>query len=91
MSAPAAPPPPSAGTADALAFVAAYLLRRRPDLGSIDPDLDLIENRVLDSLGFVDFMYLLEEHTGEQVSLDTVCAEDFRTLNTIKARFFDVR
>lgn len=66
-----------------------YLRARRPDLEDIDPDLDLIENRILDSLGFVDFLYLLEEHTGQPISLDTVSAEDFRTLNRIKARFFD--
>ena len=67
-----------------------YLRAKRPDLDHIDPDLDLIENRILDSLGFVDFLYLLEERTGQQISLDTVSAEDFRTLNRIKARFFSV-
>lgn len=72
------------------ALVIDYLRAKRPDLESIDPDLDLIENRILDSLGFVDFLYLLEERTGQQISLDTVSAEDFRTLNRIKARFFGV-
>ena len=67
-----------------------YLKAKRPDLDSIDEDLDLIENRILDSLGFVDFLYLLEERTGQQISLDTVSAEDFRTLNRIRARFFGV-
>jgi acyl carrier protein len=70
-------------------FVVSYLKSKRPELDHIDPDLDLIENRILDSLGFVDFLYLLEEHTGREISLDTVSAEDFRTLNKIKARFFD--
>ena len=66
-----------------------YLHAKRPDLTDIDPDYDLIENRVLDSLGFVDFLYLLEEQTGQEISLDTVSAEDFRTINRIRARFFD--
>lgn len=66
-----------------------YLRAKRPDLPSIDPELDLIENRILDSLGFIDFLYLLEESTGKQITLDSVSAEDFRTLNRIKARFFD--
>lgn len=70
-------------------FVIDYLRAKRPDLEHIDPDFDLIENRVLDSLGFVDFLYLLEEQTGQEISLDTVSAEDFRTINRIKARFFD--
>jgi acyl carrier protein len=70
-------------------FVIHYLQAKRPDLQVIDPDFDLIENRVLDSLSFVDFLYVLEEQTGQEISLDTVSAEDFRTLNRIKARFFD--
>ncbi|CAA9256813.1 MAG: hypothetical protein AVDCRST_MAG41-2222 [uncultured Corynebacteriales bacterium] len=65
-----------------------YLRAKRPDLPVIDPELDLIENRILDSLGFIDFLYLLEESTGTEITLDSVSAEDFRTLNRIKARFF---
>lgn len=72
-----------------LDFVINYLRSKRPDITELDPDYDLIENRVLDSLGFVDFLYVLEEHTGRQISLDTVSAEDFRTLSRIQARFFD--
>ena len=70
-------------------LVLGYLRAKRPDLPTIDPELDLIENRILDSLGFIDFLYLLEESTGRQITLDSVSAEDFRTLNRIKARFFD--
>lgn len=66
-----------------------FLLARRPELGSIDPDFDLIDNRVLDSLGFVNFLYVLEEQTGREISLDTVSPEDFRTLRRIRERFFD--
>ncbi|GAA2573765.1 phosphopantetheine-binding protein [Actinomadura fulvescens] len=70
-----------------IAFIVDYLLTKRPDLGSIDPDLDLIESRVLDSLGFVNFLYALEEHTGREISLDQVSPEDFRTVNRIAKRF----
>ena len=68
--------------------VVAHLLARRGDIARLDPDFDLIENRVLDSLGFVEFLVLLEELTGSQLSLDEVTSEDFRTLNAIRARFF---
>ena len=74
------------GTGD---LVLDFLLARRPDLGSIDPDYDLIDNRVLDSLGFVNFLYVLEEQTGREITLDTVSPEDFRTLRRIRERFFD--
>jgi acyl carrier protein len=70
-------------------LVLAYLLARRPDLPVIDEDLDLIDNRVIDSLGFVNFLYVLEEATGRSISMDEVSAEDFRTLRRIRQRFFN--
>lgn len=69
-------------------IIVAFLRSKRPDLGDIDRDLDLIENRILDSLGFVNFLYVLEEHTGREISLDDVTPEDFRTIARIEARFF---
>ncbi|HEV2370666.1 MAG TPA: acyl carrier protein [Streptosporangiaceae bacterium] len=71
-------------------FVIDYLLTKRPDLTEIDLDLDLIENRVLDSLGFVNFLYMLEEQTGAEISLEDVTPEDFRTVRNITRRFFGV-
>lgn len=70
-------------------FVVDYLLSKRPDLTEIDVDLDLIENRILDSLGFVNFLYVVEEHTGTEISLEDVTPEDFRTVRSIAKRFFD--
>ncbi len=66
-----------------------HLRTSRPDLGDIPPDLDLIENRVLDSLGFVEFLLLLEEHTGREIPIDSISREDFRSLDSIKERFFN--
>lgn len=71
------------------ALVVEFLRSKHPDLEEIDPQLDLIENRVLDSLHFVEFMYLLEEMTGREILLEEVSAEDFRTLTAIRAKFFD--
>ena len=76
-------------TQTGVGFVVDYLLSKRPDLKEIDLDLDLIENRILDSLGFVNFLYVLEEHTGEEISLEHVPPEDFRTVRSITKRFFD--
>jgi acyl carrier protein len=70
-------------------FVVDYLLSKRPDLTEIDLDLDLIENRILDSLGFMNFLYVVEEHTGTEISLEDVTPEDFRTVRSIAKRFFD--
>ncbi|MFC9434859.1 hypothetical protein [Nocardia sp. NPDC057030] len=70
-------------------FVVGFLRERRPDLVDIDPDLDLIDNRIISSLMFVEFLYRLEEATGREITLDSVSPSDFRTVNRIKARFFD--
>ena len=72
-----------------ISVVVSYLLAKRPDLTTIDHDLDLIENRILDSLGFVNFLYVLEEQVGHEIDMSTVTPDDFRTINRIKARFFD--
>ncbi|WP_328303190.1 acyl carrier protein [Streptomyces sp. NBC_00435] len=65
-----------------------YLLGKRPGLTEIDPELDLVENRILDSLGFVNFLYVLEEQTGEEILMENVTPSDFRTINAIRKRFF---
>jgi acyl carrier protein len=56
---------------------------------TLTPDYDLIENRVLDSLAFVEFILMVEEHSGREISIDSVSKEDFRTLDSIRKRFFD--
>jgi hypothetical protein len=37
----------------------------------------------------VEFLLLLEEHTEREISIDSISREDFRTLNSIKERFFN--
>lgn len=64
-----------------------FLRSKHPDLQTIDPDLDLIETRLLDSLHFVEFLYLLEEATGREIALEEVTPDDFRTARRIRARF----
>ncbi|MFE0023711.1 hypothetical protein [Amycolatopsis sp. NPDC059021] len=74
-------------TTDPVAVVIDYLLAKKPDLEDIPRDLDLIENRILDSLGFVNFLYLLEELTGREITMEEVAPNDFRTIDAIEARF----
>jgi len=64
--------------------VTAWLLAKRPDLQEIDWDMDLIENRVIDSLGFVDFVFFLEELTGRELDTDARSVHSFRTLRAIQ-------
>lgn len=75
-------------TASTIDVAVQYLRSRQPELTEIPADLDLIESRILDSVGFVGFLVVLAEHTGEEIRLEEVTPEDFRTLNAIEKRFF---
>jgi acyl carrier protein len=65
-----------------------FILGRNPDLEEVAPDLDLIDSRAVNSLAFVEFLFLLEELTGEPIDPEDVDLEDFRTLTALEARFF---
>ncbi|GAB2812423.1 hypothetical protein GCM10022221_07430 [Actinocorallia aurea] len=67
--------------------VIAFLRGRNDAFDAADWDQDLIEGRVLDSLGFVEFLFLLEELTGERVDPERIDVANFRTLNQINAAF----
>lgn len=72
---------------NALEAITEWLLRRKPELTHIPPDLDLIENRVLDSLSLVEFLFLLEQETGTSHDAESLEVDDFRTLHNIEKRF----
>lgn len=64
--------------------VRGWLLERNPGITGIDPDLDLIENRVIDSLRFLEFLYFLEELTGRELTPNADTVAQFRTLRSIE-------
>ncbi|MBQ1047302.1 phosphopantetheine-binding protein [Micromonospora sediminimaris] len=64
-----------------------FILDRNPKLDKLDDDLDLIDSRAINSLAFVEFIFLLEELTGESIDPEELDLDDFRTLNAIGARF----
>jgi len=69
----------------------AWLRSKNPNLTQdpLDHD-DLIEARLIDSLDFLEFIYLLEELSGEPVDVSTATVDDFRTLAVIERKFFKV-
>lgn len=69
--------------------VKTWLLDKKPELEDIDPDMDLIENRVIDSLGFLDFVYFLEELAGRELEMSAESVDSFRTLRVIQAEIFE--
>lgn len=68
--------------------VTAWLAGRHPDLPAVDPEYDLIENRLIDSLGFLEFLALIERLTGHPVDVESTGIDCFRTLSSIERTFF---
>ena len=64
-----------------------WLLAKKPGLKDIDLDLDLFENRIIDSLGFVEFLFYLEQLTGCEIQPSMHSAGSFRTLRAIRDNF----
>lgn len=64
--------------------IEAFLRERFPDLIDIDPDLDLIENRIIDSLQIVEFISAVEFLAGRQIDLDEVSVDDFRSVRAVR-------
>ncbi|MBL1103047.1 acyl carrier protein [Streptomyces sp. 5-8] len=65
-----------------------FILGRNSEIQQLDGDLDLIDSRAINSLAFVEFIFLLEELTGEPIDPEEVDLDDFRTLDAIEERFF---
>jgi acyl carrier protein len=64
-----------------------WILKRHPQREDIPGDLDLIENRLIDSLTFVEFAYLLEQVSGHTIDFDNINVDDFRCLDNIANRY----
>ncbi len=65
-----------------------WIAAKNPELGRDPHDQeDLIEGRLIDSLDFLEFVYLLESVSGRPVDLSTLTVDDFRTLERIEQRF----
>lgn len=79
----------STATTTHIEQVREWLLAYKPKLREnqftfIDDDMDLIENRVIDSLDFMNFIFFLEELAGRELLDEAQSANNFRTLRIIQ-------
>ena len=51
-------------------------------------DLDLIENRIIDSLELMEFIFSIEHFSGSEIELESLTVNVFRTLRSIRESFF---
>jgi hypothetical protein len=68
--------------------VAAWLMSKKPEILAIDPDADLMKSGMLDSLQFVNFLYVIEQIRGSPIPLEQVVPKNFASLRTIAQVFF---
>ncbi|MEJ2856443.1 MULTISPECIES: phosphopantetheine-binding protein [unclassified Saccharothrix] len=70
------------------AFITTFLSAKCPDSGPIGEHEDLVDKGVLNSMHFVELLYLIEAELETELSLDDVTADDLRTIAAIRDRFF---
>ena len=57
----------------------------------LDPDTDIIEARILESLQVVEFILFLEQQTGSAILAEQLNPATLRTLNSIYLAFYESR
>ncbi|GGZ39269.1 hypothetical protein GCM10010387_36730 [Streptomyces inusitatus] len=65
-----------------------WILRRHPERQTIDAEENLIQTRLVDSLTFVELVYVVESTTGVEIDFDNIDIQNFQTLATIEKAFF---
>jgi len=64
-----------------------FIRARKPEVDAIGDDVDLIDERIVDSLDFAELLFVIEESTGKSIDLSKVDVEDFRSLRSIRRAF----
>ncbi|TCO44781.1 acyl carrier protein [Actinocrispum wychmicini] len=65
-----------------------WILGRHPELDDVGPDVNLIESRLVDSLSFIELVYVIEGASGAEIDFDTIDLADFQTISAIDKAFF---
>lgn len=84
---------PGIDRAAVFAALRAWLIQANPDAARlrVEPDTDIIESRILDSLQIVEFVLFLEEESGRAILAEDLDPDTLRTLASIHERYFERR
>lgn len=74
---------------DLLIPVKEWIKEKQPEVTELELDIDLIENRIIDSLDFLELIFLLEDLTGVETDMNALSIDSFRTLNAIRENFLE--
>ncbi|MGH3781373.1 MAG: acyl carrier protein [Pseudonocardiaceae bacterium] len=64
-------------------------MSKHPERTDIPSDLDLIETRLVDSLSFIEFIFVIEQASGRDIDTESLDLSQLRTLAAIEQSFFD--
>ncbi len=64
-----------------------WLLSKKRYLSDIALDFDLIDNAIVDSLSFVEYVLVIEEISGKEVVVDDTVLEKVRTLERVQHNY----
>jgi hypothetical protein len=67
----------------------AWLLEKHPDLDGLDDDTDLFENKLIDSLSFVEYILIIEELIQRDIPVTPDLMPKTATLAKVRAHFLD--
>ncbi|MET9789300.1 acyl carrier protein [Streptomyces canus] len=65
-----------------------WILKRHPERQTINAEENLIQTRLVDSLTFVELVYVIENATDVEIDFDNIDIQDFQTLAAIEKAFF---
>jgi len=65
-----------------------WIISKAPGIEDFDNDFNIIEHGVLQSLHFLELVYLIEQLSGQIIEMSEVSTSDFSTLNQIEKSFF---
>jgi phosphopantetheine--protein transferase-like protein len=72
----------------ALNDVKDWILAKHPERADIPRDLDLIDTRLVDSLSFVEFVFVIEQASGHEIDTESLDLSQLRSLGAIERHFF---
>lgn len=66
-----------------------WILQYHPEIHNLPADTDLIDSRLVDSLRFMELVFLLEQLSGKNINTSTLNIDDLRTLDRIEQNFLN--
>ena len=64
-----------------------WILAYHPSISTLPHTLDLIENRLIDSLRFTELILFIEQLTQTNIDMNTLDLADFKTIDSLSKRF----